>query len=203
MKTTIYTWIGRIIVVSFVFGMCGLGLVKGQPHKSTSLGLVCQSVKDCDGARCEDGQIYVTCQNCIGISNDALWRNPCPQCGRSRKVRVVDGKCQKCQGSGKLPFGPRFQVADADFPELMNWYDAKAACRTLGGGWRLPTKEELTGMYEFLHRKGKGNFQDDSYWSSSNGDSGDAWSVFFQLSGVYGLGTKNDDSRVRAVRALP
>ena len=190
--------------MSFVFGICGLGLVKGQPHKSTSLGLVCQSAKDCDGARCEDGKIYgqVTCQNCIGISNDALWRNPCPQCGRSRKVRAVVGKCQKCQGSGILSFGPRFQVADADFPQEMHWNDAMKACSSLGDGWRLPTKEELKGMYELLHRKGRGNFKDEYYWSGSQVNPGRAWLMFFGDGGVDD-GNKDISHQVRAVRTLP
>ena len=103
-----------------------------------------------------------------------------------------------------MPFGPRFQVADADFPEQMNWYDAVAACRTLGGGWRLPTKEELTGMYEFLHRKGKGNFQGDSYWSSSEYDADNAWYFYF-VNGQASNGSyydEDDTEQVRAVRAF-
>ena len=192
------------MVMTLVFGISSLGLVNGQPHKSTSLGLVCQSAKDCDGAGCRGGKLYgsVTCQNCIGISNDALWRNPCPDCGKSRKVQKAVGKCQKCQGVGRLSFGPRFQVADADFPKEMNWKDAMDACSSLGGGWRLPTIEELTGMYELLHKKGKVNFQDYFYWSSSQAKPNDVWSLRFD--GIYsdyhgldiGLG-------VRAVRTLP
>ena len=34
-------------------------------------------------------------------------------------------------------------VAEYDFPNEMNWEDAKKACRTLGKGWRLPSKTEL------------------------------------------------------------
>jgi hypothetical protein len=33
MKTTIFTWIGRLMVMSFVCGMLGMGLVNGQESK--------------------------------------------------------------------------------------------------------------------------------------------------------------------------
>jgi hypothetical protein len=33
--------------------------------------------------------------------------------------------------------------------------------------WRLPTIEELKAIYEQLHLKGRGNFQNDLYWSCS------------------------------------
>lgn len=216
MKTAIFTLIGRLMVKSLVFGMCGLGLVNGQPHKLTSLGLVCQSAKDCDGVGCDDGKVQpsytwpmVNCQNCIGISNDALWRNPCPQCGRSRKVRSSNftppkpKTCQKCQGVGMLSFGPRFQVADADLPDQMMWFSAGNACLSLGDGWRLPTAGELRGMYGFLHRKGKGNFQGYLYWSSSEYDEHHAWYFNFETGEFnYGL-PKALTKHVRAVRTLP
>ena len=105
-----------------------------------------------------------------------------------------------------MTFGPRFQVADADFPdndfpEKMNWDDAVAACRTLGGGWRLPTKEELTGMYEFLHLKGKGNFSNTRYWSSSEDDAEYAWCFYFD-GGLAHSNYKTYTRQVRAVRAF-
>ena len=34
-------------------------------------------------------------------------------------------------------------VAQNDFPKIMKWDVANAACAKLGKGWRLPTKEEL------------------------------------------------------------
>ena len=30
----------------------------------------------------------------------------------------------------------------------MNWHEAKIACKKLGTGWRLPTKDELNMLYE-------------------------------------------------------
>jgi hypothetical protein len=35
------------------------------------------------------------------------------------------------------------EMAEHDFPNGMNWYDANAACRNLGPGWRLPTVNEM------------------------------------------------------------
>jgi hypothetical protein len=43
------------------------------------------------------------------------------------------------------------EVAQFDFPNAMNWWDARDACETLtGGGWRLPTEIELNTF--FLNR---------------------------------------------------
>ena len=53
--------------------------------------------------------------------------------------------------------GEQIQVAEEDFPDLMDWDDAMSACQNLGNGWRLPNKEELEAMYEQLHKQGKGN----------------------------------------------
>jgi hypothetical protein len=57
------------------------------------------------------------------------------------------------------------EIAQNDFPELMNWADAKKACADLGNGWRLPTIEELTNMY--LNKHKIGGFSDDYYLSST------------------------------------
>lgn len=39
-------------------------------------------------------------------------------------------------------------VAENDFPDAMNWDDAKKACRALGKGWRLPSMSELDVLYK-------------------------------------------------------
>ena len=140
------------------------------PYSSTSKGYVCEvGAAVCMAENCRRGDLigYVTCQKCIGISNDALWRDPCSKCGRSRKVQGVIGKCNVCGGVGLVDYGGRFKVADADFPEKMTWYEAVEACEALGNGWRLPTVAELRGMNVYLHFFGKGNFRTDGgYWSS-------------------------------------
>jgi len=98
--------------------------------------------------------------------------------------------------------GKTIQVAKEDFPNSMNWDKATEACEELGNGWRLPDKDELKAMYEQLHKQGKGNFKNDFYWSSSQGNSGNARSVNFNNGSVDGNG-KNNGTQVRAVRALP
>ena len=55
------------------------------------------------------------------------------------------------------------EIAQYDFPEKMNWHDAKKACETLGDGWRLPTKDELNSSY-FSQI---GNIYFKWYWSST------------------------------------
>jgi formylglycine-generating enzyme required for sulfatase activity len=76
----------------------------------------------------------------------------------------------------------------------MNWLDAQKYCAGLGlpgGGWRLPTKEELLALCEAKKSDravaaypGMG---EGWYWSSSPyvGDTGVAWVVAFNLGGSY------------------
>ncbi len=45
----------------------------------------------------------------------------------------------------------------------MNWDDANKACKSLGKGWRLPTKNELRALYKL--RKRIGGFKGRIYWS--------------------------------------
>jgi hypothetical protein len=100
--------------------------------------------------------------------------------------------------------GEKLQVALNDFEEKMTWDQAKSACKDLGNGWRLPTIKELKVMYKELHEKGKGNFKDDDYWSSTEDASNGAYSFYFGNGGAnYGnYGSKSDAACVRAVRAL-
>ncbi len=68
-------------------------------------------------------------------------------------------------------------VAQNDFPNGMNWNDAKENCKKLGVGWRLPTQNELNTMCEnrdkigWVQRGGDWGI----YWSSSNYDANYAW----------------------------
>jgi Protein of unknown function (DUF1566) len=79
------------------------------------------------------------------------------------------------------------------------WEDAKAKCAALGGGWRLPTKEELNKLY---HAKSAvGGFSDSLYWSSTESSAFLAWYQYFDD------GSQTNDFKgykwcVRAVRAF-
>lgn len=62
-----------------------------------------------------------------------------------------------------------YEVLPMDLDDTYTGDDAKAACDNLTAfgksDWRLPTKEELNGMY--LKREVVGGFKDGKYWSSS------------------------------------
>ena len=94
-------------------------------------------------------------------------------------------------------------VAEYDFPNEMNWEDAKKACRTLGKGWRLPTKAELNILYK--NRKKIGGFVSNYYWSSTEisyklvDPTMTAWGQDFN-SGRWDSSFKHDKYLVRAVR---
>ena len=63
-----------------------------------------------------------------------------------------------------IPIQYTLQVAQNDFPNQMNWADAKKACEALGEGWRLPTIEELNFMYNIKDTLKMSGF---SWWSST------------------------------------
>jgi hypothetical protein len=185
-------------------------------YKAALMDLECQAVtkrEDCQ--KCEANGEYggvgiskKTCSKCEGVSDQTLAKFPCSSCSNTRQVKdpnyVPPRKCEVCNGRGKvLTLGHKFQVADADYSELLDWDDAKYVTSQFGSGWRLPTIDELTGMYEFLHRTRKGNFKDFWYWSNSEYDAANAW--YF---GFYNGQASNDYAKhhmlfVRAVRALP
>jgi hypothetical protein len=55
----------------------------------------------------------------------------------------------------------------------MTWGEAKSACIELGGGWRLPNKEELNIIFE--NKDKIGQFGDLGYWSGTTYGNGGAW----------------------------
>jgi hypothetical protein len=59
----------------------------------------------------------------------------------------------------------------------MNLADAKKSCADLGVGWRLPTKEELSFLYQ--KKDEIGSFSKSNYWSSSTNNASGAWSQNF------------------------
>ena len=90
-------------------------------------------------------------------------------------------------------------IAQNDFPKMMNWHDAKAACDSLGNGWRLPSKDELVFLFQNKYRIGV--FKFDIYWSSSEYGTGFAWFQNLGYGGQY-PSYKLDAAYVRAIRAL-
>lgn len=93
------------------------------------------------------------------------------------------------------------QIAQYDFPNHMNWYDARKACAALGNGWRLPTKNELNTLYQ--NKNAIGYYSDmNYYWSSSVDYYNYFVDIQFFLTGFQGSSSKSRDWRVRAVRSL-
>ena len=93
-------------------------------------------------------------------------------------------------------------VAQNDFPDAMNWDDAKKACRALGKGWRLPTKKELNILYKSRKKIGAHTTLDalDSYWSSTVFKLNFAWGQWFSNGLQSEYFSKSTRYSVRAVR---
>ena len=87
----------------------------------------------------------------------------------------------------------------------MEWHQAMsyASGLSLGGhsGWRLPTKDELKGLYNSECKKLM-DVRSSYYWSSTTDAyyASSAWLVNFSL-GYVGHGSKSNSNYVRAVRA--
>lgn len=71
----------------------------------------------------------------------------------------------------------KLEVAQFDFPEYMKWGDAIESCKAIGGGWRLPTKNELNFL--FKNKDKIGGFAPEGYWSRTVYDDTDAWCIQF------------------------
>jgi hypothetical protein len=82
---------------------------------------------------------------------------------------------------------------------LMNWDEAIEYAKSLGDGWRLPTRGELCDAYDNFVDGFKKNY----YWSSSTYAqfTNSAWSVYFFVGNVS-LDGKTNLNYVRCVREI-
>ncbi len=100
-------------------------------------------------------------------------------------------------------------IANNDFAEPMDWYDAKKACEALGYGWRLPTLVELKILYRNKDKIG-GFVSSDTfaYWSSTDWSSNEvssgngAWFMYFTKNATRFGDPKTTKHFVRAVKDL-
>lgn len=92
----------------------------------------------------------------------------------------------------------KLQIASNDFPEKLDWNDAKKACSILGNGWRLPTKDELNIIYQ--NKDKIGGFADSDYWSSTESTNSNYAGKQALDIGSQAFFNKNDKLYVRAVR---
>jgi hypothetical protein len=67
------------------------------------------------------------------------------------------------------------EVAQYAFPHEVNWADALQACASLGNGWRLPTRFELSFLYKFKDQFG--DPLNGIYWSSTTKTDTSAYAV--------------------------
>jgi len=89
-------------------------------------------------------------------------------------------------------------VAEFDFPQRMNWHNAKKACAKLGKGWSLPTKMELSLLYQ--NQVKIGGFSTSYYWSSTETDIEKAWRHNFSFGMTGFIADKGNEYFVRAVK---
>jgi hypothetical protein len=59
----------------------------------------------------------------------------------------------------------------------MNWREALNACKELGDGWKLPSKEQLDILYK--NKDEIGGFVNDAYWSATSNGEYEAWRQYF------------------------
>lgn len=88
-----------------------------------------------------------------------------------------------------------------DVPDRrFTWDEAKAYAASLGDGWRLPTVQELVGLWDYEIGKSPA-FPDSSgwFWSSSPYGNGRAWVVNFDYGSVNGI-NRSSEYAVRCLR---
>ena len=88
----------------------------------------------------------------------------------------------------------------------MDWITAKTDCDELilngYSDWHLPTKEELNALHDNLVYLGVGGFEDNGYWSSTEGKNYDtSWGQYL-YSGTQQIFWRNQICFVRAVRSF-
>jgi hypothetical protein len=83
---------------------------------------------------------------------------------------------------------------------VMNWFEAVELCKSLGKGWRLPTKEELNILYK--NKEEVCGFIYSYYWSSTENDNklNASWEQNFK-NGTQNYNNKYYTAHVRAVRS--
>jgi len=96
-------------------------------------------------------------------------------------------------------------VATSDLGK-QDWQNAMRVCEELEwngySDWRLPTREELDTLYTTLKLKGIGDFEDVSYWSSTELNSYYAYRQNFKTGRPDRQGNKSKQQFVRAVRVF-
>ena len=94
------------------------------------------------------------------------------------------------------------EIASSDNEILATWEDAKLFCFSLNingkTGWRLPTKEELSEIYQSVN-----DFEEWYYWSSTEINGTNAWFQSMSDGYQYTNGKVIGGHYVRAIRSIP
>ena len=129
--------------------------------------------------------LFVSCSSPSGSTNESPTSD---EAATYKQIKIIGEPIRIIGG---------LEVAQNDFPEDINWDDAGKACKALGDGWRLPTKDELNLMY--LNKDRIGGFANNNYWSSKVYLNDFAWLQFF-YNGFQDVSVKGNLNFVRAVR---
>ena len=135
--------------------------------------------------------LFVSCSSPSGSTNESPTSD---EAATYKQIKII-GEPIRIIGEPVRIGG--LEVAQNDFPEDINWDDAGKACKALGDGWRLPTKDELNLMY--LNKDRIGGFANNNYWSSKVYLNDFAWLQFF-YNGFQDVTVKGNLNFVRAVR---
>jgi hypothetical protein len=114
-------------------------------------------------------------------------------------------------GNTSTAIGTGLANSNAIIDQTGHTGSAAQVCRSYNGGgltdWYLPSKDELNAIWDNLvddgtgANSGVGGFAENSYWSSSERSSTNAWGQLFDAGYQIYYG-KDYDLRVRAVRAF-
>jgi len=129
----------------------------------------------------------------------------------SKQAWITGGTTQTTSlGSTQTSFGSGKSNSDAIAGMSGHFTSAADACLThwdgMYGDWYLPSKDELQRMWEVLAdtpgKRSTYGFTDFDYWSSSEVDASNAWTLYFSAWGWNPDFKSNSDVSVRPVRTF-
>lgn len=95
----------------------------------------------------------------------------------------------------------QLEVYPMDYEKLFDWNEANAECQKLSDGWRLPTVDEMSLIYDQLFVKDLGFFQEKEYWCSNEDNGQEALYYCFNPVG-YSMESKMNKFKIRPVRKI-
>jgi len=101
----------------------------------------------------------------------------------------------------RVEMAETLEIAEFDFPIPTNWVDAKNLCTNLGSDWRLPTKDEMSYIYD--NRDKIKGFKYENYWIGKEDMSTKYYGYAYYLNlynGTLGFQYQSARALVRAVK---